>query len=680
VNFAPTAAESVSGNVLVSSNATNSPAQIALTGSGVSTPVPTGPLAAFPGAEGGGALSVGGRGGVVMEVTNLNDSGSGSLRACVEASGPRTCVFRVGGTIVEQSRMDITNPYITIAGQTAPGGGIQLMNSATDVGELLSVGTHDVIIRYIRGRMGNKSVSANPSPFSSLNEGQNVYNVMWDHVSAAWAYWDNWQVAQAYGSTVDHNITLQWSILAEPNYATNGGVSAVVGAWNSTLSDQMSDIDIHHNFITGGNHRNPSHRTISGRIVNNLIYNSTYYSIKTKGHKDIIGNYMKDGPYCCRTTAEIQTWTGADGTSVNPDLYIAGNAANTNGYNPNADQWSGGLTGMTPSGDNSDTVTSPLSTAYRRTTPLAPVGAPITIDSATDVASANGVLLPAYPNSQGKPGVGASAKLNDTACDGSWVSNRDSADANFVAQFNNNTGHSGNITSPGTAPILAAGAACASSLHDGIADQWKIKHGLSTTDTTLYRTTAPNGYTYLENYLNGTDPNVTASMSSATSFWAGRTSKTNQTTQMPEIFPRGMAFSPFRGGSQLAFPIQDYFSPQVVEDDGSKLIVPSEHGQRAANLGSSLVNFPGFSNIATPAPAATLSSGSTGKRNRGTAAGPPTKTNARIVSTISHPAGHQLNPRNFSWLTAYAKDAKYWIIRTPRSGTIRSTAAIFDPK
>jgi hypothetical protein len=259
--------------------------------------------------------------------------------------------------------------------------------------------------------------------------------------------------------------------------------------------------------------------------VNNLIYNSTYYSIKTKGHKDIIGNYMKDGPYCCSTTAEIQTWTGADGTSVNPDLYIAGNAANTNGYNPNADQWSGGLTGMTPSGDNSDTVTSPLSTAYRRTTPLAPVGAPITIDSATDVASANGVLLPAYPNSQGKPGVGASAKLNDTACDGSWVSNRDSADANFVAQFNNNTGHSGNITSPGTAPILAAGAACASSLHDGIADQWKIKHGLSTTDTTLYRTTAPNGYTYLENYLNGTDPNVTASMSSATSFWAALSSK-----------------------------------------------------------------------------------------------------------------------------------------------------------
>ena len=86
-------------------------------------------MPAFPGAEGFGAAAVGGRGGTVIEVTNLNDSGPGSFRAAVGASGPRTVVFRVGGTIELQSTILFTNPYITIAGQSAPGGGIAFKNS-----------------------------------------------------------------------------------------------------------------------------------------------------------------------------------------------------------------------------------------------------------------------------------------------------------------------------------------------------------------------------------------------------------------------------------------------------------------------------------------------------------------------------------------------------------------------
>ena len=89
---------------------------------------------AFPMCEGFGCTSVGGRGGAVFNVTNINNSGSGSLRACVEATGPRTCVFRRGGTINLTSVLAITNPQITIAGQTAPGGGILLKGSPNYTG------------------------------------------------------------------------------------------------------------------------------------------------------------------------------------------------------------------------------------------------------------------------------------------------------------------------------------------------------------------------------------------------------------------------------------------------------------------------------------------------------------------------------------------------------------------
>src|SRR5713226_1624322 len=156
VKFAPTVAGSVSGSVSVASNAANSPTPITLTGSGFQPSTSTGPLAAFPGAQGGGANSVGGRGGALYEVTNLNDSGTGSLRACVEASGPRTCIFRTGGTITLTSVLTISNPFITIAGQTAPGGGIQITGpgSVTAGDPSFYIRTHDVIMQYIRDRRG----------------------------------------------------------------------------------------------------------------------------------------------------------------------------------------------------------------------------------------------------------------------------------------------------------------------------------------------------------------------------------------------------------------------------------------------------------------------------------------------------------------------------------------------
>ncbi|HRT09276.1 MAG TPA: hypothetical protein P5233_12920, partial [Candidatus Paceibacterota bacterium] len=113
---------------------------------------PSARLRAFPTAEGYGQYAKGGRGGRVIAVTNLNDSGPGSFRAAVEAEGPRTVVFRVSGLITLESKLVVRNPFLTVAGQTAPGKGICLRKYNFGV-----YGTHDVIIRYVRVRPGNLS-------------------------------------------------------------------------------------------------------------------------------------------------------------------------------------------------------------------------------------------------------------------------------------------------------------------------------------------------------------------------------------------------------------------------------------------------------------------------------------------------------------------------------------------
>lgn len=194
-------------------------------------------VVAFPGAEGAGRLSLGGRGGAVVKVTNLEDTGPGSLRAAVEAKGPRTVVFDVAGTIQLKSDLKIVEPRITIAGQTAPGGGITLRDHA------LVVSADDVVIRFIRSRLGDESKTESDAIW--INGGRRI---ILDHVSASWSVDETLSASARYGEEGQgfFDLTVQWSIIAE-SMAKSLHAKGEHGFGSLIRGGRGSKISFHHN-------------------------------------------------------------------------------------------------------------------------------------------------------------------------------------------------------------------------------------------------------------------------------------------------------------------------------------------------------------------------------------------------------------------------------------------------
>jgi len=170
--------------------------------SAASTTVQAQPLTAFPGAEGAGKWTIGGRAGRVIAVTNLNDAGTGSLRSAIDATGPRTIVFRTAGTIWLKSLLVVRNPYLTISGHTAPGDGI------TIAGHEFRIQASEVIVRYLRFRLGD--LRRADLDAVSIMRGKNI---ILDHVSASWG------IDEVLSVTPDaRDVTVQWSLIAESLY------------------------------------------------------------------------------------------------------------------------------------------------------------------------------------------------------------------------------------------------------------------------------------------------------------------------------------------------------------------------------------------------------------------------------------------------------------------------------
>ncbi len=202
---------------------------------------------AFPTAEGYGKYSKGGRGGVVFEVTNLNDSGEGSLRAAVEATEPRTVVFRVSGTIILESPLSIKHPYITIAGQTAPGDGICIRRYP------ISIDADHVILRYLRVRLGDES----GEDFDTVSS-RYTRHVILDHISASWS------VDECMSIYHCDSITVQWCIISESMSNSNHvkGSHGFGGIWGS-------------NYITGGIKIFMEEKNFKKGVINSIFLNLT---------------------------------------------------------------------------------------------------------------------------------------------------------------------------------------------------------------------------------------------------------------------------------------------------------------------------------------------------------------------------------------------------------------------
>jgi pectate lyase len=448
--------------------------------------VPT--IPAFVNAGGGGAVSVGGRGGRIVEVTTLADSGNGSLREAITANGPRTIVFRKAGTIELETALIIRSPYITIAGQSAPGG--ILLSGKKSNESLIEIITHDVILRYLRLRKGASLSSGNADGIGVYNKG---YNIIVDHCSLSWATdecLDIW-------STTDpaHNVTFSWNIIAE----TLAGHSTGLLTGSDVNSAGMLDIAVHHNLFINNSHRNPLIKVGSARVINNIAYNFSNWSIGFGGGTriDIIGNIAKAGLLTNTKQSHIlhrpQSFfsKAAIGPPGRPSIYIKHNL-DWNITNPETPNW-------TMIEEAKDWVRRGIalnSIHCQRDTPQADLPFPVLINS---VDKNEAFVLES---------VGASQRLNEI---GDWVGAQDAVDIRLLAEYKSGTqgvipAHENEV---GGFPAITTGSAYLDNDHDGMADPWEILFDLNPISAADGNLDADgDGFTNVEEFLSGTNPTI----------------------------------------------------------------------------------------------------------------------------------------------------------------------------
>ena len=428
---------------------------------------------AFPEAQGFGAFTKGGRGGEVFIVTTTEDYGvnepviKGSFREAVEAGIPRMVVFEVSGIIELKRNLKIEHPYITIAGQTAPGDGICLKDYS------FTVSADESIIRYLRVRLGD--VHKNESDAIEIgqvvdNTGQMSdspnSNVIVDHCSAGWSTDEVFTIGTERG-------TVQWSIISECLYRSYHPKGA--HSMGSIIRGSYGGVSMLHNIYAHNNSRNP--KLGSGEVSPGAVFdvrNNVYYNWgSTPGYSNsdehvrinLVGNFYKSGPSTKMSRSTIAFHVGG----ILNSIHVADNYHSNN---------------LEAAKDNWRLISSADGEINKRNTPFP------------------------YPPMEKKTGKQIyEAVLNGA---GAVLPARDPVDQRIINEIR--TGKGAIINSQqdvGSWPVYNSTKAPVDKDRDGMADKWERTHGLKPTDPSDHKNDADkDGYTNLEEYVNGTNPNA----------------------------------------------------------------------------------------------------------------------------------------------------------------------------
>ncbi len=464
---------------------------------------------AFPGAEGFGRYVTGGRGGKVYHVTNLNDNGTGSLRWALSQNGTKTIVFDVSGTIHLKSALSINKANVTIAGQTAPGDGICVADYP------VSVGANNVIVRYLRFRLGNKNVTVSGADGWDGFGGLDKSDIIIDHCSVSWS------IDECLSFCGNKNITVQWCISSQSlqDAGHSKGSHGYGGNWGG------SGASFHHNLMAHHESRTPR---LGPRYTTQLdermdMRNNVIYNFCGNGcyggeamNINIVNNYYKPGPGTNQISSTKRMRIAAPGIRTSeyisnykdyaPTLHIWGKYFIDGNVNPSyssvtGNNWAFGVYNQISADSNDGLYDQAVKDSIRLAKPID------YILTTTHTAEQAYEKVLSY----------AGASLSRDSYD-SYIVNET---RNGLAAFTGQGNHKGIIDSqedlrPADAgddwspwPTLNSTAAPTDTDGDGMPDTWESAHGLDPNNSSDGSAVGTDGYTNLENYLNSLVAHIT---------------------------------------------------------------------------------------------------------------------------------------------------------------------------